>query len=97
MTALATPELKTAMDNPSKVFKRPADVLQNADLTRAQKIGILRQWEVDARLLSVAEEENMTQGEPSPMAEVVSALIALGDENKDPEHQTSAGPSKQGG
>lgn len=73
-------DLKEAKSNPSKVFQRPADVLTHPDLSRDAKLAILRQWETDARLLQVAEEENMTGGERSHLGSVISALLALGDE-----------------
>ncbi len=74
-------DVTQAKANPSKIFEHPTDVLTHPELTRETKIDILRQWESDARLLSVAEDENMRGGgEGSRLAAVVSALIALGDE-----------------
>ncbi len=69
-----------AKANPSKFFERPNDVLNDHALSRAQKIELLHQWELDARLMSVAEEENMSGAEPTYLQEVVKALISLGDE-----------------
>ncbi|MBY0511278.1 MAG: hypothetical protein K2P94_14140 [Rhodospirillaceae bacterium] len=89
--------VEAAKTNPSKFFKTPKEVLLHPDLNRKTKIDILRQWEVDARLLSVAEEENMTQGESSHLGAVVSALIALDDENKRADTETGTGPGKHGG
>ncbi len=89
--------VEAAKTNPSKFFDTPKEVLLHPDLSRKNKIDILRQWEVDARLLSVAEEENMTQGESSHLGSVVSALIALDDEHKRPDSETGTGPAKQGG
>jgi hypothetical protein len=90
-------DIKAAMSNPSKFFESPKEVLVHPDLNRAAKIDILRQWEVDARLLSVAEEENMQDGEHSHLGAVVSALIALDDENKRVNNDTGKNPSKLGG
>jgi hypothetical protein len=90
-------DIKAAKTNPSKFFQSPKDVLIHPTLTREAKIDILRQWEVDARLLSMAEEENMTDGEHSHLGAVVSALIALDDENKRPSVDTGTGPAKHGG
>jgi len=90
-------DIKAAKTNPSKFFQTPKDVLIHPDLSREAKIDILRQWEVDARLMSMAEEENMTDGEHSHLGAVVSALIALGDEAKRPDVETGSGPAKQGG
>jgi len=74
-------DIAKAKTSPSQVFSRPKDVLNEHDLTQDQKIEILHQWELDARQLSVAEEENMGGGEPNRLQEVVKCLIALGDEN----------------
>ncbi len=79
--------------NPSVFFKRPAQVLQNNDLSWEQKIKILRQWEYDVRELQVAEEESMTGPQPVSLAEVRDALRALGVVG-DPDQ---SGPTKQGG
>ena len=49
-----------ALTDVSKVFGRPEDILSAADLTEAQKVALLKQWDTDLRLLMVASEENMT-------------------------------------
>ena len=43
-----------ALTDVSKIFRRPEDILQAADLSEAQKITLLRQWDTDLRLLMVA-------------------------------------------
>lgn len=40
-------------------YRAPREVLAASDLTAAQKIRLLRQWEYDLRLLMVATDENM--------------------------------------
>ncbi len=50
-------DVNKAMLDPTMVFKDPKDVVANVELTRDQKIEILRRWEYDARQLEVAEEE----------------------------------------
>jgi len=90
-------DVKAAKTNPSKYFASPQDVLCHTGLSREAKIEILRQWEVDARLMSVAEEENMTDGEHSHLGAVVSALIALDDERKHSTNDTGSGAGKAGG
>jgi hypothetical protein len=82
--------------NPSKYFQQPQDVLVHPGLTREAKIDILRAWEVDARLLQTAEEENMTAGEHSHLGAIVSALLALEDETKGPQAESPAAPTKLG-
>jgi hypothetical protein len=90
-------DIKAAKTNPSKYFQTPQDVLVHPHLTREAKIEILRQWEVDARLMSVAEEENMGSGEHGHLGAVVSALIALDDEKKRPSAEKEALSAKTGG
>lgn len=48
-------------------FATPDALLAEQDLTREQKLALLRQWEYDLHLLQVATEENMT-GDASPGA-----------------------------
>lgn len=61
----------------------PQQMLARNDLTRQQKIGILRQWELDLRELLVAEEENMTAAEPMGVT-LDDVLIALETLNAGP-------------
>lgn len=79
-------DVTKAMLNPTKVFKEPMDVVASDELTRNQKIEILRRWEDDAHGLEVAEEEAGTAilG-PEMFDRVVQALHALGVE-RDTEH-----------
>ena len=41
-------------------FSTPEQLVAAEDLTREQKLALLRQWEYDLHLLQVATEENMT-------------------------------------
>ena len=83
-----------AAANPTRFYKRPSEVVQDRRLSREQKLAVLEAWELEARELSVATEENMGGGEPDLLAEVVKARIALGDE-VDPDEDTGA-PTKHG-
>ena len=66
------------MLNPALVFLGPEDVLQRDELTREQKIEVLRRWKFDALQLQVAEEENMGSEQPSDILDrVLQALHAL--------------------
>ena len=66
------------MLNPALVFLGPEDVLEGDELTREQKIEVLRRWKFDALQLQVAEEENMGSEQPSDILDrVLQALHAL--------------------
>jgi hypothetical protein len=69
---------KASTVTPTKEFDRPADVLRAANLSDEQKVAVLKQWELDARLLQTATEEGMSGGEPNMLAEVKAALDKLG-------------------
>ena len=79
-------DVTKAMLDPSKVFNEPNDVVASNELTRDQKIEILRRWEFDARALEVAEDEAGTAVlGPEMFDRVVQALHTLGAE-RDTEH-----------
>lgn len=72
-----------AMRDPKACFSEPTNVLNDDTLSKEEKIKVLRQWEYDARELSVAEEENMpaqTGDESSMLSRVQTALRELGVE-----------------
>lgn len=68
-------------------------MLNDATLSREEKIALLKQWEYDARELEVAEEENMGGGAADMLERILRALEKLtpGDT-----HKIDA-PNKQGG
>ncbi len=71
-------DLRKAMLDPALVFRGPEDLLKRDELTREQKIEILRRWKFDALQLQVAEEENMRSEQPSDILDrVLQALHAL--------------------
>ena len=70
-------DFEKAKLNPATVFNSPQEVVSNRELSREQKIEILRQWEQDARLMEVAEEENMPGPEPKLLQPIRDALHAL--------------------
>ena len=43
-----------ALQDPGLAFKRPTEILQSKELSREQKIKLLRQWEYDVREIQVA-------------------------------------------
>jgi hypothetical protein len=83
-----------AVNNPTRYYQRPRQVIQDRRLNRNEKLAILEAWELEARSLSVASEENMGGGEPTLLSEVVQARISLG-EQADPTQDNGA-PTKQG-
>ena len=89
-------DLERALLVPSIVFKTPEEVLQSEELSREQKIEILRRWEYDARELQVAEEENMVGSNSDILDQIMRALLRL-DEQAEMERLERSGSSKQGG
>ena len=88
-------DIEKALLNPAMVFKTPEEVVDNGDLSREQKIEILRRWEYDLRELQVADEESMTAPKPEAVTLdiVLKALHAVG---APPDVERTA-PTKQGG
>jgi hypothetical protein len=73
---MATSESKKAIDDPSRAFSSPREVVESK-LPREEKIKILQSWELDARRLLESAEENMTGGEEDRLPEIQSALRQL--------------------
>ncbi len=86
-------DLEQARLDPGSVFANPEALRDSPDLTRDQKIELLRSWAYDASELAVAEEEGMTGGEASPLSRILTALHALTG-GYDVDHSP---PTKQGG
>ena len=86
-----------AIADVGKVYRHPQAICDDAGLTRAEKIKLLKQWEYDLRELQVAAEENMTGPGTGQNAELLrgvrKCLNGLGAE----ENLELAGASKQGG
>lgn len=74
---LTNEDKNKALTNPSSIFRHPAEVVDSRDLDKAEKARILKQWELDARLLQVATEEGMDKGEHSLFADVKKAQQRL--------------------
>lgn len=81
-----SPERKTTNPLPRAGLEAasPADLLERSDVSREEKIALLRDWELDLRERMVAEEENMSASEPLAISldEVLDALRALGAESQ---------------
>ena len=69
--------VETALADPSSVYKEPAEVLLDKELTKEQKLEVLRQWEFDAREILMADEENMVGDSPSMLHRVLEAIESL--------------------
>ena len=97
MTARAKKfDLEAAKSDPSSYFDSPDDVVGNLQLTTAQKIEILRQWETDARLMSVAEEENMPGPQATPLDSILKAIEMLEGAAETDEARSGVSSSKLG-
>lgn len=83
-------DLEKAKLNPASYFKSPQAVVSSQELSREQKIEILKGWEQDARLMEVAEEESMPGPQPKLLQPIRDALHSL---NYWPDMEHS-GPSK---
>jgi hypothetical protein len=71
-------ELKRARLVPSSMFASPDAVVRSAELSRAQKIQILRRWEFDARRI-LGDDPIVSLGDDTRMlTQVRGALAALG-------------------
>ena len=85
-----------ALASPTSVFDRPDDVV-TSQLTWEQKRKVLEQWEMDARAMEVATEENMSGGERARLGEVRNALRRMEPEVLEPVEQGAPAPTKAGG
>src|SRR5215831_10032220 len=66
--------------SPARTFKSPMDVVQANDLEPAEKLAILKAWEVDERALLRAEDEGTGGGEHAHLHKVQAALDHLRQE-----------------
>lgn len=76
-------DYEEALKDPRRFFDAPGEVVTAAGLTRQQKVEILKRWEADARLLMVANDENMSGGEQPQLQDVQEAMRALGADPHD--------------
>ena len=85
-----------AIADVSKIYAHPNEVVADSELSRTEKIKLLRQWEVDLKENMVATEENMaaetSEGNSADLLrDVRKALATLGDE-----HHENAAVAKGG-
>ncbi|HEY8163333.1 MAG: hypothetical protein ACR650_08535 [Methylocystis sp.] len=79
---LGPAEIEKALISPASVFDIPAEVVETKALAKIMKIEILKRWELDARALLRASEENMAGGKPSDIDAVNEALTELDPDGK---------------
>ncbi|MEK4032962.1 hypothetical protein WOC76_19420 [Methylocystis sp. IM3] len=82
VASLGAAEIEQALVSPSSVFDAPSEIVETPSLAKLMKIEILKRWELDARALMRATEENMAGGEPSQIEAVNDALARLDPEGK---------------
>ena len=70
--------LDIALKDPSRQFDQPDHVVDHPGLTDEEKRKILKQWEIDAKIMSTAESEGMSGGEESKLRRVKAAIKRLG-------------------
>jgi len=89
--------LERALADPKSVFKMPSAIVNEDKLSKQEKIKVLGQWEQDARLIQVAEEESMGGGEASMLADVRKALMEIrGCAEEQPGTPTKSGIPAEG-
>lgn len=72
-------DINQALLDPTSVFAHPKDVLDCNEITREDKINILRRWAYDAKELETASDENMNAVHSyDHLEEVLKALHQLG-------------------
>lgn len=77
MTKKSDDKYRSALMDPKAVFDTPQHVVDDSELDDAQRLEVLRRWEMDARELQVADEEGMSLGESSRLDEVRKAIATL--------------------
>jgi len=70
-------DIQDAIFRYRRYFDLPADVVSDTTLSRSDKVKLLKNWEYDAQLENIAEEESMPGHAPNRLDEIESALSAL--------------------
>lgn len=71
------PSIEAIIKDPVKHFRAPREVIADQQLTHEEKRRILESWAVDAQLIAVADEENMTGPDRPQLRDVKLALLEL--------------------
>lgn len=69
-------DFEQTLRDPRTFFAEPQDVVIHPQLSREQKLAVLRQWEQDALRLSTSESEGMSGGEENMLGRVEIAIQA---------------------
>ncbi|MBD1549548.1 hypothetical protein [Roseibium aggregatum] len=78
MTARATLTFAEQLKDPRAHFATPDGILRTADLTRDERLKLLRRWEEDERaLVRAGSESPMTGGEQTMLDDVQKAIRRL--------------------
>jgi hypothetical protein len=73
----ASRSVETIIKDPVKHYPTPRDVVADDQLTRQEKQRILESWALDAQLIAVADEENMSGPQRPGLRDVKLALLEL--------------------
>ena len=77
----ADTNMEQARLDPGSVFTSPEELGGSPNLSRQEKVDLLKRWADDARELEVAEAEGMAGGETSLLARILTAMNALGEDD----------------
>ena len=75
-------DLEAALRGPQDFFAEPQDVAAYPQLSREEKLAILRRWEQDALRLSESESEGMGGGEENMLGRVKRAIQMVRQEHR---------------
>ena len=73
----ANPSIEAIIKDPAKHYRAPRDVVADNRLTREEKRRVLDSWALDAQLIAVADEENMSGPQRPGLRAVKLALLEL--------------------
>lgn len=74
-------DIEAALRDPTACFREPQEVAEHPQLSREDKLAILRRWEHDALRLSASEGEGMAGGEEAMLGRVELAIQAVTGEH----------------
>ena len=73
-------DFEAALQDPKAFFAEPQDVADYPQLSRDEKLAILRRWEQDALRLSASESEGMGGGEENMLGRVEREIKMVREE-----------------